>query len=246
MRYAIVTPYYKESRQLLERCIDSVRAQTIAADHILVADGHPQDWIDGAGVRHIRLDRAHGDYGNTPRGIGAVLAIAEQYDGLGLLDADNWLDARHVEHCLATHDAAKLTGAAADYVIARRNFCRPDGSVMPVVDEPVEHHVDTNCFFFFPGAYHIVPYFGTMPRELSPVCDRIFFLSVRHRGLRGVETGQVTVNYHCLWEAVYHNIGELPPPGSKPNIDGPSVQAWIDSRTPEERFLAQRLSGWIP
>ena len=89
MKYAIVTPYFKETPSLLKRCIRSVRDQTLNADHIMVADGHPQDWIDNERVRHIRLDRSHNDYGNTPRGIGAILAIAEQYSGIGLLDADN-------------------------------------------------------------------------------------------------------------------------------------------------------------
>jgi hypothetical protein len=48
-RYAIVTPYYKEDRALIERCIDCVRAQSIPTEHILVADGHPQSWINDAG-----------------------------------------------------------------------------------------------------------------------------------------------------------------------------------------------------
>lgn len=77
-KYAIITPYYKEERRLLERCIASVRNQTIGTDHFLVADGFPQDWIDTTGVRHLKLDRSHGDGGNTPRGVGALLAVAEQ------------------------------------------------------------------------------------------------------------------------------------------------------------------------
>src|SRR5262249_9716374 len=35
-RYAIITPYYKEPRDVLERCIKSVRDQTVATDHFLV------------------------------------------------------------------------------------------------------------------------------------------------------------------------------------------------------------------
>src|ERR1700731_4980422 len=106
MRYAIITPYHEESRDQLERCIRSVSAQTVPTDHIIVADGRPQDWIDATGARHLRLDRAHGDYGNTPRGLGAMLAIAERYDGIGLLDADNWLEPEHVAACVATFKPA--------------------------------------------------------------------------------------------------------------------------------------------
>src|SRR6476620_8695990 len=78
-RYAFITPYYKEMRDFLERCVASVKQQTIRADHILVSDGFPQDWLDQADVRHVRLDCAHGDYGNTPRGIGSLMAVAEGY-----------------------------------------------------------------------------------------------------------------------------------------------------------------------
>ena len=96
MRVAVVTPYYKEPRGWIERCIASVAAQTHACDHFLVADGHAQDWIDGAGVRHLRLDRGHGDYGNTPRALGALLAVSEGYDAIAFLDADNWYAPEHV------------------------------------------------------------------------------------------------------------------------------------------------------
>jgi hypothetical protein len=61
-----------------------------------VSDGFPQDWLDSANVRHIRLGRPHNDAGNTPRGLGALLAVSEGYDGIGLLDADNWYDEDHI------------------------------------------------------------------------------------------------------------------------------------------------------
>ena len=40
-RYAVITPYHREDRVMLKRCIDSVARQTVAADHFLVADGFP-------------------------------------------------------------------------------------------------------------------------------------------------------------------------------------------------------------
>ena len=71
-RFAIVTPYYKEPRALVERCVASVKGQTVNADHFLVADGFPQSWIDEAQIRHIKLDQPHRDYGNVARGNGRV------------------------------------------------------------------------------------------------------------------------------------------------------------------------------
>jgi len=132
VRYAIITPYYKEERRLLERCIGSVRNQSLRVDHFLVADGFPQDWIDTAGVRHFKLDRSHGDVGNTARGVGALIAIAEEYSAIGMLDADNWLEPDHVEACLA---AASTTSTPCDYVVAQRTFRRIDGSAMPIPED---------------------------------------------------------------------------------------------------------------
>src|SRR6185437_7277399 len=68
-RPIVITPYYKEDPSLLRRCMESVRNQTVPTEHFMVADGHPQDWIDAEPVRHLKLDRSHRDYGNTPRGI---------------------------------------------------------------------------------------------------------------------------------------------------------------------------------
>jgi len=38
-RYAVVTPYHRESRDMLRRCLDSVKRQAAANDHIVVAVG---------------------------------------------------------------------------------------------------------------------------------------------------------------------------------------------------------------
>jgi glycosyltransferase involved in cell wall biosynthesis len=142
-RYAFVTPYHKEGRACLERCVASVKRQTVRADHILVADGFPQDWLDHAGVRHLRLDRAHGDYGNTPRGIGSLMAVAEGYDGIGLLDADCWLEPDHLEHCLAQAGEAGL--GRCGFVVTSRTLRRPDETVIDAADESPAVHVDTSC-----------------------------------------------------------------------------------------------------
>jgi SEC-C motif len=240
-RYAMVTPYYKEGEALLRRCIDSVRAQSVPCDHLMIADGFPQAWIDDAPVRHLKLDRAHADYGNTPRGLGALLAAAEEYDGIGLLDADNWIDRDHVEVCLAA--AASCEGGAAfcDYVIARRRLCRPDETVMPIRQDP--GLVDTNCFFFLRGAFAVLSRWATMPKPMAPLCDRVFLGMLRQQPLRHASTAKVTVNYHCLWESCYRILGEEPPAGAKPNIDADMIDAWLGTLSAREREIAYRLAG---
>lgn len=216
-RYAIVTPYYLEPRATLERCIASVRNQTVAADHIVVADGMPQDWLDAMPVHHLRLRQCHADFGNTPRGLGAMLALAEQYDAIGFLDADNWYDPDHVEACVAA-------AAGADAVIARRRFVRYDGSVMDIPDEP--DHVDTSCFWLHTGALHLA-HFWLMPSPLAPICDRVYYAMIKARHLKLGCVQSATVNYTCQYETLYRALGEVPPPGAKPNVDVMPICRWL-------------------
>jgi Glycosyl transferase family 2 len=239
-RPIVITPYYKEDPALLRRCMDSVRAQTVPTEHFLVADGYPQDWIDAEPVRHLRLDRAHGDYGNTPRGIAALLATAEGYPAIMMLDADNWLEPEHVQFCLRV--AADSPGT--DFVVAKRNFRRPDGSIMPIEEQATTNFIDTNCFAFFPGSYQALPVWALMPKEMSPVGDRVFSVSLRQRGLSGVAiTNRATVNYQCMWESFYRALGEPPPEKVSPTIDAAPLFEWWRSLGERDREIVWRLTG---
>ena len=231
-RFAIVTPYYRETRGVLERCIASARAQSCAADHFLVADGFPQSWIDGAGVRHIKLDEAHRDYGNVARGVGALLAVADGYEGVGFLDADNWLEPDHVALCIDT-----VRGA--DLAVAKRRFVRPDGRDFRMAEEP--GHIDTSCWWFGAGAFHLLSFWTTIPRELTPIGDRVFTGLVESKRLSMREAPHVTVNYTCLWEGVYRRFGETPPPGAKPDIDLVPVLEWLVGLSDEKRRMVAKL-----
>ncbi|HTP40360.1 MAG TPA: glycosyltransferase family A protein [Steroidobacteraceae bacterium] len=236
----VITPYYKEEPALLRRCLDSVRAQTVPTDHLLVADGHAQAWIDAEPVRHLKLDRAHGDYGNTPRGIGALLAASEGAPAILLLDADNWLEPDHVQRCLQV--AAATPGT--DFVATRRSFRRLDGSLMPIEEEPAAGFIDTSCYAFFPGSYQLLGLWALMPKQMSAVGDRVFALSLGKAGLSGIAiTDRATVNYHCLWEAYYRGIGEVPPAQAKPTIDAVPVFEWWRSLGAREREVLRRMTG---
>lgn len=242
MKVAIITPYYKEGRDMLERCLRSVRLQDMAVTHFVIADGFAQDWIDGTGVRHLRLDRAHADFGNTPRSIGAILAASEGFDAIGFIDADNWLEPDHVSSCLQAAEAAEDD---VDYVVAQRRLCRIDGSVLPVMtsDDQDGSHVDTNCFFLLPGSFHTLGRWGVMPKPLSIVGDRIYNNSLHAEGLRRVRSARVTVNYLCTWQVVFKAVGEAPPDYAKSTIDLlPTVQWWsgLDAR---DRQIVDRLAA---
>jgi glycosyltransferase involved in cell wall biosynthesis len=231
-RFAVVTPYYRETRAVLERCMASVQAQTTRCDHFLIADGFPQDWIDGAKSRHIRLDQPHKDYGNVARGIGALLAVSEAYEGIGFLDADNWLDADHVEACVRA-------GRGVDLAVAKRRFVRPDGSDFHLAEEP--GHIDTSCWWFQPGSYHLLSFWVTMPREIAPIGDRVFSGLIEASRLATREADKITVNYTCMWEGVYRRFGETPPPGAKPDIDLPLVLEWLCALPDAKRRVVARL-----
>jgi glycosyltransferase involved in cell wall biosynthesis len=241
MRVAVVTPYFKEPRAWIERCIASVKAQTWAdCDHLLVADGHPQGWIDGVGVRHLKLDKAHGDYGNTPRSIGGQLAIAEHYDAIVFLDADNWFEPDHIELCLET---AARTGA--DVVTADRRFMREDGSVLPYrFGEDVSGaHVDSNCYLLMFGAFHTIPRWLMMPRPMAIWGDRFYLSSLREEGLTLARTGAATVNYLCTWADVYRVVGETPPAFAKQGLPTQRLFDWVQRLEPDDVAQVQRLSG---
>ncbi|GAB4476829.1 MAG: hypothetical protein OHK0044_22910 [Burkholderiaceae bacterium] len=238
---AVVTPYYKEDRRLLKRCIDSVRAQTYGATHFVVADGFAQDWLDGAGVRHLRLDHAHVDFGDTPRAIGGLLAVSEGFDAVCFLDADNWLEPDHVAACVA----AALDASRPDYVVARRRFVRMDGSALPITasEDDTAGHIDTSCLFLLRGAFHTIARWATMPRPLACIGDRVYAATLRAEGLRAVRVDRVTVNYLCTWASLFRLAGEEPPEYAKPNIDASDAVAWFRGLGDGDRDIARRLLG---
>jgi glycosyltransferase involved in cell wall biosynthesis len=243
MKIAVISAYYKEEPELLERCLNSVKEQTINCDHFFISDGHPQEWLKTADVRHIELGKSHNDYGNTPRGIGAQIAISEGYEAICFLDADNWLDSNHVEHCLESAILKYSNILECDYIVAKRRFCRPDLTVMDIKEEP--DHVDTNCFFFLPGSYFLIPYWNLMPKEFSNIGDRIFNQKIILTNLNYVENKKITVNYLNLWKSTYESIGEIPPKESKQNVDGLHAINIFKSKTDIEKKITQRLLGLI-
>jgi hypothetical protein len=240
-RYVFVTPYYKESRECLERCIASVKRLTKPADHILVADGFPQHWIDHANIRHLRLDREHRDYGNTPRGIGSLMAVAEGYDGIGLLDADCWLEPDHLEHCLERAERVGLESCG--FVAALRTLRRLDESVIDVPDHPVAVHVDTSCLLLLPPSFGALAVWILMPREVSAVCDRVFYLALRSRNFIPAFGTKNTVNFTYTYAPIYRSLGEAPPEPIKENPDHAAINAWITTLPPHRLEAINRCLG---
>lgn len=237
MRICIVTPYWQEPRAVLERCIASVAAQGVACDHLLVADGAPQEWIDAAPVRHLRLDRNHADYGNAARGIGALLAAGEGYDAIGFLDADNRIDPDHVALCLA---AAGEPPDAPDVVVARRRIELPCGTPVTAEEEP--GLVDTNCLFLLPGAFPVIARWALIPPPLAAVGDRVFHAALDAAGCRMAQTARASVTYVSQWASHYAASGR-PVPADARALDVAPIAGWVAGLSPEERRALDRRVG---
>lgn len=240
-RVVMITPYFKESREYLERCIESVKRQTIPTDHYLVADGFPQDWIDGTGVRHIRLDRNSADYGDTPRGIGAMLAISAGYDAIGLLDADCWLEPDHVETCF---ECANMAAEEPDFVVARVKTLLPDGTPIPAVEESVDTHIDTNSYLMLSGGHRFLSAWTMVPRQLAVVCDRVIFAGIKAQGAEFSVCSSATVNYTTTWLAHYKMMGLTPPPEAKANPDHIGCARWIENLSERDFKIYSRRLGF--
>ena len=248
MRIAVVTPYWEESREVLERCIASVRAQAVPVDQILVADGNPQSWVeDEPNVAHAILRKRSADYGDTPRTIGLIMAIRSQYDIVQFLDADNLLTPDHFEVTLR-HFSGRAEKDYPDLVVARRRMLRPDGTpiAVEIPEEDARHHIDTSCYIFYRTAFRVAIRWSLIPRQISFMDDRVFFaiLTRKHPELRMVFNEAKTVGYTCLWESVYRMAGEEPPPNCK-NLEANfrAAQQWWRGLDAHSKQVIERALG---
>lgn len=210
MRIAVITPYYKTPRPWLEQCHQSVLAQTVPCTHILVADGAPEDYVDGWQAQHIILKVNHADYGDTPRAIGSVSAIGQQFDAIAYLDSDNWYAPDHIETLVDLH---KESGAAI--CISNRTMNRLDGSVLgPCPETDGDLFADTSCLMLFREAFSLAPIWATFPPRLHPICDRMMMYYIRNSGLKRAFVDKPTVAFRTAYRGAYRLFGEEPPPGA--------------------------------
>jgi hypothetical protein len=241
LKVAVVTPYHKEADAVLARCCDSVCTQTYPCTHIMVADGHARPALNQiSGVLHVTLPIENGDFGNTPRAIGGLLAEAYGFDAVAWLDADNWFDVRHIEKMVTT--AAKYQNV--HLVSCRRRFydihCNDLGITEP--DEDLLRHVDTNCWLVLRAAFSLLR-FWLLPKSLSTIGDRLFLAKIVHDGFRHIATKERTVGYRTLWASHYMQAGLAPPPEAK-DFDTTEVMRFVNSAEGSAEVL--RVMGFHP
>lgn len=211
MKVAIVTPYHTENLEILQRCHDSVKAQTHDdVFHIMVADGHARQEVDEWDVIHIKCPIAHGDYGDTPRSIGSLSAVTLGADAICLLDADNWIEPNHVEKL---HNIQVNTGVQV--VTTTRMLRRMDGSVLGVCNESNGREFnDTNCYFFTRPAFSSIMHYVFKDKQDAIVGDRIVWNSVKS-SYTLAHCIEPTINYVTSFAVHYQAYGERAPEDSK-------------------------------
>ncbi len=210
MKVAVITPYHKEEKKVLTRCCQSVADQTHHVTHILVADGFPSDVPKQFLAEHIVLSKPHRDFGDTPRLMGSLSAMAQGFDAICFLDADCWFEKDHVETLVSLY---KKSGA--DVITATRMLRKLDESILGVCTESDgKKFNDTNCYFISRKAYGVLPVWVYKEPCLAVVGDRVFWgeLKKKHTTFHSLKP---TVNYTTIFTHHYVMRNEIPPKGSK-------------------------------
>ena len=240
-RIFVVTPYYKESLEVLRRCHASVMTQQIEArlTHIMIADGHPHPEIDGWEVQHVKLPKAHGDNGNTPRAIGTVLAETNGAEFIAFLDADNWF---YPDHLSRTLEAMQQTGASVG--CSWRDYFGPDGQQIPVIeqDEMELRHVDTSCIVLSSAAFGVNRLWSNMPRILTLWCDRVFMTGIRHQRHLQCYTRRKTVAFTTIYTRHFEDLG-LPAPANSKMPPDAEMLAYLQSLEGVQETV-RRMGFW--
>ena len=239
-KIAVITPYYQESTEVLLQCYQSVQSQEMAADHFFIADGFPKKELCRWNVKHIPLPQSHSDNGNTPRGIGSFLAASEGYDFIAYLDADNWFHPNHLSSLLDLWERTK-----ADICSSFWTYHCLDGTPLNIreLDEVSLKHIDTSCLLLHSSAFASLDIWLKMPKQLSPVCDRVFLAGLRNMKYRFASTKLKTVAFRSQYKSHYLGAKLDPPINSKENVSKEPAE-WL--RTIEGTRETIRKLGFFP
>ena len=223
-KIAVITPYYKETIETLWKAHESVKNQGIDVMHIMVADGYPNDEVAKWDIQHAILPKSHGDNGKTPRGIGGILARAQNCNFIAYLDADNWFLSDHITSLISLHKSS-----GAPICASMRHFYTVEGCHLNGVSESDENnheHIDTSCYLIHQSGFHCLSMWTEMPKQLSPLCDRLFLVGLRRKGLRIAHSNQRTVAFRSQYDVHYKSAGINPPPDLKANV-GEAPMKWL-------------------
>jgi len=213
-KIAIITPYYRESIEILRQCHESVLKQQgdFVAKHFMIADGYRREELDTWQCNHSILHQSHNDNGNTPRAIGCLLAESENYDYIAFLDADNWYHNNHLRSLLQLQRQSHCP-----VIASYRTYHLPDGTQIQITEKDEEDgsHIDTSCVLLHKSAFSLNKIWSCMPKQISPICDRIFRAAISHNNLNFVSTKKRSVAFRTQYRVHYEMAGLEPPSNSK-------------------------------
>jgi glycosyltransferase involved in cell wall biosynthesis len=225
-KIAVITPYYKEDIAVLRQCHESVVSTLGDVTHFFIADGFPNTEIDSWNVRHVILPNAHDDNGNTPRGIGTMLADVEGFDFIAYLDADNWFHPGHLDSLLKLH-----RDTDADICFSKRTIHQLDGTEIKTARDPDEEnlqHIDTSCYLIHRRCFNALSVWLKMPRQLSPICDRIFLALLREKRFTMAFSKLRTVAFRSQYKFHYSPTSSVPKDRLKDNV-GKAEANWLST-----------------
>ena len=198
-RIAVITPTVNTAH--LERCIQSVKKQTVRTEHYVINDGKPDF---SCGAEHIinlpeNTGRAAGKIWNGQR-IYAGLPFLINADFILFLDEDNWFEPDHVESMVDHIMENKL-----DWCYSLRNIMTKEGGF--VCKDDCESlgkwstFYDKNLRFVDTSCYCIR---GDIAPKVSPFFytggwgeDRIFYKQLSQKYTHFDCTGKYSVNYRA-------------------------------------------------
>jgi glycosyltransferase involved in cell wall biosynthesis len=203
MRITVITSTI--GRPELRQCIESVRAQTIEADHFVFVNGpkyheSARKILDEfPGVHAIYLPEETGDYGmgGSMADVFAAAPFLTRSEWIAYLDDDNFYDPGHLESLL---NFATTHGLKWAYSLRRftdkegKPICDDDWSSLghwpPIMGGP--NLVDNSCYFVSRAlarrvalAWTAAPYYA----------DRCYFMALKESGTKSGCTGLSSVNY---------------------------------------------------
>ena len=208
MKVAVVTPYYKEPEGVLQRCIDSVAAQTYKdVFHVLVSDGQPS-----VVTEHTILSPNCADSGDTPRLMGAGYAASQGAEAILLLDADCWLDPDHIRLMV---DALLLSGAGI-VTCPRKVYDKFTDEYLGVdAESDGINFNDTNCILVTNKHFDVFSSWGFKPNGQGLIGDRYFWNACLRCGAKIARTAFTMSNYPSDLAFHYEMFGKPVPDGAK-------------------------------
>lgn len=213
MKVAVITPYYNEDLNVLNRCMVSVHQQMLVEHriHIIVSD--TKSLMDPQAIplpcQLINLNHNHNDAGATPRAIGALSAFSQGYDAVAFLDCDNAYNPYHLNKMIETCKERN-----SDIVTATRNIYSSFDNMFLYTDIIESNGIDfcdTNCMFLTKRLMPFITYW-IMSRDLSLAGDRVFWkYIVNDKGIKRFHYDQPTVNYYTKWAWHFQHAGKTIP-----------------------------------